>query len=77
VHVPFSQQKAAASESFVLSIDVGMVDGVPVLLAKPQTYMNLSGESVNTAFLLKIFSRTGLCDFSVMHFVSLADFTLQ
>ncbi|XP_076913702.1 peptidyl-tRNA hydrolase, mitochondrial-like isoform X1 [Bidens hawaiensis] len=23
----------------------GMVDGVPVLLAKPQTYMNLSGES--------------------------------
>uniref|UniRef100_A0A804LK81 Peptidyl-tRNA hydrolase, mitochondrial n=1 Tax=Zea mays TaxID=4577 RepID=A0A804LK81_MAIZE len=24
----------------------GMVDGVPVLLAKPQTYMNLSGESV-------------------------------
>uniref|UniRef100_A0A0D9Z796 Peptidyl-tRNA hydrolase n=1 Tax=Oryza glumipatula TaxID=40148 RepID=A0A0D9Z796_9ORYZ len=24
----------------------GMVEGVPVLLAKPQTYMNLSGESV-------------------------------
>ncbi|CAL4914379.1 unnamed protein product [Urochloa decumbens] len=24
----------------------GVVDGVPVLLAKPQTYMNLSGESV-------------------------------
>ncbi|GFP92475.1 peptidyl-tRNA hydrolase mitochondrial [Phtheirospermum japonicum] len=24
---------------------VGMVDGVPVFLAKPQTYMNLSGES--------------------------------
>ncbi|KAK8450757.1 hypothetical protein SEVIR_6G086900v4 [Setaria viridis] len=24
----------------------GMVDGIPVLLAKPQTYMNLSGESV-------------------------------
>ncbi|GJN07893.1 hypothetical protein PR202_ga25764 [Eleusine coracana subsp. coracana] len=23
----------------------GMVDGVPILLAKPQTYMNLSGES--------------------------------
>ena len=24
----------------------GMVDGVPVILAKPQTYMNLSGESI-------------------------------
>jgi peptidyl-tRNA hydrolase len=30
-----------------------MVDGTPVLLAKPQTYMNLSGESVGTAPLLK------------------------
>ncbi|KAG8065324.1 hypothetical protein GUJ93_ZPchr0004g39049 [Zizania palustris] len=26
----------------------GMVDGVPVLVAKPQTYMNLSGESIFT-----------------------------
>uniref|UniRef100_A0A0A9HL57 Peptidyl-tRNA hydrolase n=1 Tax=Arundo donax TaxID=35708 RepID=A0A0A9HL57_ARUDO len=25
----------------------GIVDGVPILLAKPQTYMNLSGESVH------------------------------
>jgi PTH1 family peptidyl-tRNA hydrolase len=28
----------------------GMVEGVPVLLAKPQTYMNLSGESVSITF---------------------------
>ncbi|KQJ85215.1 CRS2-like protein, chloroplastic [Brachypodium distachyon] len=28
----------------------GMVDGVPVLLAKPQTYINLSGESVSDTF---------------------------
>ncbi|RZS07757.1 hypothetical protein BHM03_00038642 [Ensete ventricosum] len=27
---------------------LGMVGGTPVLLAKPQTYMNLSGESVST-----------------------------
>ncbi|KAM0943962.1 putative aminoacyl-tRNA hydrolase [Dioscorea sansibarensis] len=26
----------------------GLVGGTPVLLAKPQTYMNLSGESVST-----------------------------
>lgn len=26
----------------------GIVEGAPVLLAKPQTYMNLSGESVST-----------------------------
>ena len=24
----------------------GRIDGVPVILAKPQTYMNLSGESI-------------------------------
>jgi peptidyl-tRNA hydrolase len=54
-----------------------MVDGTPVLLAKPQTYMNLSGESVGTAPLLKIFSNTGLCYLNAMQFVSLADFTLQ
>jgi hypothetical protein len=35
------------SECVVLTIDAGMVDGVPILLAKPQTYMNLSGESVS------------------------------
>ncbi|BAS95684.1 Os05g0596700, partial [Oryza sativa Japonica Group] len=28
----------------------GMVEGVPVLLAKPQTYMNLSGESASITF---------------------------
>ncbi|ONL98031.1 Peptidyl-tRNA hydrolase mitochondrial [Zea mays] len=33
------------NECVVRAIDSGMVDGVPVLLAKPQTYMNLSGES--------------------------------
>jgi peptidyl-tRNA hydrolase len=27
-----------------------MVEGVPVLLAKPQTYMNLSGESASITF---------------------------
>jgi peptidyl-tRNA hydrolase len=27
-----------------------MIDGVPVLLAKPQTYINLSGESVCITF---------------------------
>jgi hypothetical protein len=26
-----------------LSIDAGVVDGIPVLLAKPQTYIYLSG----------------------------------
>jgi len=36
------------SEFVVLTTDAGMVDGVPVLLAKPQTYMNLSGESVSS-----------------------------
>ena len=25
----------------------GRIEGVPILLAKPQTYMNLSGESVS------------------------------
>ncbi|GJN31461.1 hypothetical protein PR202_gb19861 [Eleusine coracana subsp. coracana] len=58
----------------------GMVDGVPILLAKPQTYMNLSGESVSTTPLLEIFYRfTGLCYFVgyYMQFVSLADFSLQ
>jgi peptidyl-tRNA hydrolase len=37
-------------EGSVLSIDAGMIDGVPVLLAKPQTYINLSGESVCDTF---------------------------
>ncbi|KAK3026373.1 hypothetical protein RJ639_040462 [Escallonia herrerae] len=34
------------------------IDGVPVLLAKPQTYMNLSGESVTKMVLLAISADT-------------------
>ena len=37
-------------EGAFISIDAGMVDGVPVLLAKPQTYINLSGEAVRNTF---------------------------
>ncbi|THU62206.1 hypothetical protein C4D60_Mb01t02670 [Musa balbisiana] len=37
-----------ASIHFKALFGEGMVGGTPVLLAKPQTYMNLSGESVST-----------------------------
>jgi len=41
-----SQGIPLATHYFKALFGEGMVDGVPVLLAKPQTYMNLSGESV-------------------------------
>lgn len=40
-----SQGISLTTHHFKALFGEGMVDGVPVLLAKPQTYMNLSGES--------------------------------
>lgn len=34
------------ASNFVLSLLLGFVGDIPVILAKPQTYMNLTGESV-------------------------------
>ncbi len=39
-----------------LYVCAGYVGGVPVLLAKPQTYMNLSGESVSPSVSLLLFT---------------------
>uniref|UniRef100_A0A0D9VTY9 Peptidyl-tRNA hydrolase n=1 Tax=Leersia perrieri TaxID=77586 RepID=A0A0D9VTY9_9ORYZ len=41
-----SQGISLSRNHFKALIGEGIVEGVPVLLAKPQTYMNLSGESV-------------------------------
>uniref|UniRef100_A0A453DE23 Peptidyl-tRNA hydrolase n=1 Tax=Aegilops tauschii subsp. strangulata TaxID=200361 RepID=A0A453DE23_AEGTS len=40
-----SQNISLTKNHFKALFGEGMVDGVPVLLAKPQTYINLSGES--------------------------------
>lgn len=48
-----------------------MVDGVPVLLAKPQTYMNLSGESVS---VLGVCPSSAVYCSIVAYFVSFTDF---
>ncbi|KAM0924198.1 hypothetical protein ACQ4PT_005021 [Festuca glaucescens] len=41
-----SQDISLTTHHFKALFGEGMVDGIPVLLAKPQTYINLSGESV-------------------------------
>ena len=56
-----SSSSSSSSSSFffcylnTFSLLLGMVGGTPVLLAKPQTYMNLSGESVSTPLKSKFF----------------------
>jgi peptidyl-tRNA hydrolase len=50
IYSVLSVERAELKLLSCLSIDAGMVEGVPVLLAKPQTYMNLSGESVSITF---------------------------
>ncbi|KAF7004783.1 hypothetical protein CFC21_019961 [Triticum aestivum] len=40
-----SQNISLTKNHFKALFGEGMVDGIPVLLAKPQTYINLSGES--------------------------------
>lgn len=36
---------------FFICCSSGFVDGIPVFLAKPQTYMNLSGEAVSDIYV--------------------------
>ena len=44
--IPYSGVRHKAEHKFKALIGKGTIEGHPVLLAKPQTFMNLSGESI-------------------------------
>jgi len=41
-------------ENIMLHSNLGLIGDVPVMLAKPQTFMNASGESVSEITLLQL-----------------------
>lgn len=53
------------SVSFKALFGKGFIGNVPVILAKPQTFMNLSGESVSWShcFILQDSIEASTCDF--------------
>ncbi|VAH54106.1 unnamed protein product [Triticum turgidum subsp. durum] len=63
-----SQGISLITHHFKALFGEGVVDGVPVLLAKPQTYINLSGESVSKQFW-KTSSNFILYIFHAMRFI--------